>query len=143
MPVQSVQSHKRHSSRSFNEYIDVLDAHDNLKGGRENSRNRAMTAGVTIYGEDAVNRNLAMENSPADPSNSQYSYLRSRYCGVAETEGSKHSRPRLSEFIPKNDDTKTSQEDPSSIQSASESLFSPYRISTRDDIGFCRISLSH
>ncbi|KAF7910464.1 hypothetical protein EAE99_011238 [Botrytis elliptica] len=30
----SVQNHKWHSSRPSNEYIDVLDAHDNLKGGR-------------------------------------------------------------------------------------------------------------
>ncbi|KAF7886088.1 hypothetical protein EAF00_010191 [Botryotinia globosa] len=121
MTVQSMQNHKRHSSHSSNEYIHVLDAHVNLKGGRENSRNRAMTAGVRIYGEDVVNRNLAIENSQAGPSNLQYSYSRSRYCGVAETEGSKHLDLRSS-FL-KNDDTKTSQKDPSYIQSASESLF--------------------
>ncbi|KAK6599973.1 hypothetical protein H4I96_07299 [Botrytis cinerea] len=93
--TQSVQNHKRQSSRSSNSYIDVLDAHDNLKGGRENSRNRTMAAGVRIYGEDVANRNLAMERS-------------------------KHSRPRPPEFIPKNDDTKTSQQDPSYIQSSAE-----------------------
>ncbi|KAF5872739.1 uncharacterized protein Bfra_006102 [Botrytis fragariae] len=124
MPVQSVQNHKRHSSRSPTSYIDVLDAHDSLKGGRGNSRNRAMAAGVRIYGENVANRTLAMENSQADPSNPQFSYLRLGCYGVAETEGSKHSRPRLPEFIPKNDDTKTSQQDPSYIQSVSESLFS-------------------
>ncbi|KAF7911524.1 uncharacterized protein EAE98_011994 [Botrytis deweyae] len=32
--LRSVQNHKWHSSRPSNEYIDVLDAHDNLKGGR-------------------------------------------------------------------------------------------------------------
>ncbi|KAK8905468.1 hypothetical protein QC760_006653 [Botrytis cinerea] len=121
--TQSVQNHKRQSSRSSNSYIDVLDAHDNLKGGRENSRNRTMAAGVRIYGEDVANRNLAMESSQEDPSNPQYSYLRSRCYGVAETEGSKHSRPRPPEFIPKNDDTKTSQQDPSYIQSVSGPLF--------------------
>ncbi|ESZ93834.1 hypothetical protein SBOR_5775 [Sclerotinia borealis F-4128] len=122
-----VPHHRRDSSRSSkasrNSYVDILDVHDNMKGGRDTYRNCTIAAEARIYGDDIANGNLAMENARLDHRDHKFSYLKSIYYGVAETEGSKRSRLGLLERIPRNDDTETLSSS-SYTQSVSRSLVS-------------------
>ncbi|PMD53322.1 uncharacterized protein K444DRAFT_619287 [Hyaloscypha bicolor E] len=68
--------HLRNASHiSHKSYVDLLDAHSNIRPSRDVSRDRAKASGVRNYGEDVADRNLAAFdlNSP------EFSYRKSVY----------------------------------------------------------------
>lgn len=80
------QQHNRNSSQaSHKSYVDLLDAHSNIKRTGEASLHRTKASGVRNYGEDVADRNMADfgERSYRDPkldlNSPEFSYLKSVY----------------------------------------------------------------
>lgn len=76
-----VTQHQRNSSTmSHKSYVDLLDAHSNIRPSREASRHRAKASGVRNYGEDVADRNIAEHGSkPFDLNSDEFSYLKTVY----------------------------------------------------------------
>lgn len=76
-----VTQHQRHdSTMSHKSYVDLLDAHSNIRPSREDSRHRAKASGVRNYGEDVADRNIAEHGSKTfDVNSPEFSYLKTVY----------------------------------------------------------------
>ena len=95
-PFAQQQHHRASSQSSHKSYVDLLDAHSNIRQTREASLHRYKASGVRNYGEDVADRNISLfgEKDPSlDLNSPEFSYLRKVYApkkGIAGEEP--HSR---------------------------------------------------
>jgi len=77
-----VPHHQRHGSNmSHKSYVDILDAHSNIRPSQDVSKHRAKASGMRNYGEDVADRNIADfgGGSKLDLNSPQFSYLKTIY----------------------------------------------------------------